>query len=73
MADTIEQAAARAIWRTNRALSIPSKRRAGCAKVREGRRQALQLVATDIGVTLAEIIPGFDREAYQREVDRIHL
>lgn len=67
MAETLEQAAAGAIWRTRLALNIPHKGRAGCAKVREGRRQALQLVASSLGANLAHAVPGFDLEAFKRE------
>ncbi len=66
MGKTIEQAAARPIWQARMALEIPQKGRAGCAKVREGRRQALNLVAIGLGADLAHHVPGFDLEAFKR-------
>lgn len=71
MGETIERAAASAIWRTRMALDIPSKGRANCAKVREGRRQALQAVAIGLGASLAHAVPGFDLEAFKRECGRL--
>lgn len=71
MAESIEKAAAGAIWRSRMALNIPRKGRAGCAKVREGRRQALQAVASDLGASLAHAVPGFDLEAFKREIGHL--
>lgn len=68
MGETIEKAAAGAIFRTRFALDIPRKGRPNCAKVREGRRQALDLVAVDLGASLAHAVPGFDLEVFKREL-----
>lgn len=68
MAETLEKAAAGAIWSSRMALDIPRKGLAGCAKVREGRRQALELVAISLGANLAAACPGFDLEAFTREI-----
>lgn len=66
MAETLEKAAARAIWQSRMALDIPTKGRANCAKVQEGRRQALSLVASALGSELSHAVPGFDLEAFKR-------
>lgn len=66
MAEAVEQAAAGAIWRSRMALDIPTKGRANCAKVREGRRQAFALVRSSLGANLAHAVPGFDLEAFER-------
>lgn len=71
MAETLEHAAARSIWQSRMALDIPAKGRANCAKVQEGRRQAFALVASSLGANLAHAVPGFDLEAFKRELDPI--
>jgi hypothetical protein len=68
MADNLATVAAGSILRTRQALNIGRK---GCAKVREGRRQALALVASDLGASLAHAVPGFDLEAFKREIGHL--
>lgn len=62
MTDNLEAIAARPIWQARMALDL----RKGCAKVREGRRQALSLVALGLGSEMATKVPGFDLEAFKR-------
>ena len=63
MPDNLEKIAAKPIWQARMALDL----RKGCAKVREGRRQAISLVATGLGAELAATVPGFDLAAFKRE------